>query len=140
VAAHLTKLASDEFHLKWMMKDILDDLHIKFCNAGMDDSGLYVLGIQTHLADVRIYLMERRDAYRLHLLKTFSLPLSFASFRNLRVAMKWAWNLRGLVNNLLSKLDDLIEDAGTPPPRPFSDEMETVDTPVKAKKIRTAKS
>ncbi|RUP51826.1 hypothetical protein BC936DRAFT_145438 [Jimgerdemannia flammicorona] len=44
----------------------------------------------------------------------------------------------GLVNDLTFKLDKLSEAAGTPPPN-LSEEMKTVDTPQKAKKIRKPK-
>ncbi|RUS29903.1 hypothetical protein BC938DRAFT_480087, partial [Jimgerdemannia flammicorona] len=59
----VTKPASDEFQLQRMMKDMLDALHIKFYRAKVDGTCLYVLGIQTYLAEVRIYLMEKRDVY-----------------------------------------------------------------------------
>jgi hypothetical protein len=80
--------------LQHMMKDMLDALHMKFYYAGLDGTGLYVLGIQTYLAETRIYLMEKPDVYHFRLLKVFSLPLSLASFCSLKVAIRCAWNLR----------------------------------------------
>jgi hypothetical protein len=42
----LTKLASDEFALRRLMKDMLDELFAKYRYAGKDGSKLFVLGIQ----------------------------------------------------------------------------------------------
>ncbi|KAG9296820.1 hypothetical protein G9A89_002217 [Geosiphon pyriformis] len=91
-AYNITKIASDEFDLPRIMKDMLDDLQSKFLYAGWDGTQLYILGVQIYMTEVRIYLMEKREIYRLHLLKSFNLPLTFSAYRNLRVALKWAWN------------------------------------------------
>ena len=44
-----TKHSSDKFQLTCMMKDMLDELNLKFHEAGVDGNGLYVLGIQVGL-------------------------------------------------------------------------------------------
>ena len=46
------------------------------------------------MTEIRIYLMERREVYRLHFLKSFAFPLAFPAYRNVRTALKWAWNVR----------------------------------------------
>ena len=44
--SNLTKITSDEFNLPRMLKDKLDILQLKFCNADKDGSTLYTIGIQ----------------------------------------------------------------------------------------------
>jgi hypothetical protein len=46
------------------------------------------------MTEIRIYMMEKRDIYRLHLLKSFKLPLLYSSYDKLRLALSWAWNIR----------------------------------------------
>jgi len=45
----LTKLASDEFNLPRIMKDMLDDLELKLLKAGKGGLQLYIIGIQVLL-------------------------------------------------------------------------------------------
>ncbi|CAH1767727.1 15764_t:CDS:2 [Entrophospora sp. SA101] len=136
----LTKHASDEFHLKRMMKDMLDALIIKFHEATMDDSDLYVLGVQLYLNRVSIYTMNKRKLYNFRLCRRFSMPLTFTSYHGLKTAIKCAWNLRGLINNLTDKLDDLINlDIGSPPTRNSQNIMKTPSSPPRKKKIKTFK-
>ncbi|CAJ0638863.1 4022_t:CDS:2, partial [Entrophospora sp. SA101] len=92
-------------------EDMLDSLIIKFHEAAINDSGLYVLGIQ-----ISIYVMDKQELYNFHLCRRFHMPLTFTSYHSLKIAIKCAWNLRGLVNNLVDKLNNLINiDIGTPP-------------------------
>ncbi|RUO96527.1 hypothetical protein BC936DRAFT_141878 [Jimgerdemannia flammicorona] len=132
-----TKYSSDKFKLIRIMKDMLDELIIKFHGAGMNSTGLYILGIQTYLSDVSVYLMEKKEVYHLHLLKNFSLPLMLTSYRKLKIAIQWAWNLRGLLNGLVHKLDGLMEPNGTPPPRGPLYVLPTTISPRKRKKSKS---
>ncbi|CAG8459931.1 7911_t:CDS:10 [Paraglomus brasilianum] len=123
----LTKMASDEFNLPRMMKDMLDNLQAKFpCMIG--DKKLYIIGIQTYMTEVRLYIMERNEVYRLHFLKSFHLPLTFSAYSNLRVALKWAWNIRGMLNELIKKFEASSDDEYV-----FisSSDMKTQTTPAK---------
>ena len=45
----LTRLASDEFNLPRIMKDMLDDLELKLLKAGKGQSRPYIIGIQVCL-------------------------------------------------------------------------------------------
>ncbi|CAB5352428.1 unnamed protein product [Rhizophagus irregularis] len=102
----LTKWTSDKYQLPRMLKDTLDDILEKFRGVSRDLSNLYTIGIQLYMTEIRIYMMEKRDIYRLHLLKSFKLPLLYSSYDKLRLALSWAWNIRGLVKELSLKLDD----------------------------------
>ncbi|RUP22168.1 hypothetical protein BC936DRAFT_139108 [Jimgerdemannia flammicorona] len=135
-AYSITKMASDEFNLPRMMKDMLDDLQSKFRDSVRDGSRLYILGIQTYMTTVRIYLMEKREVYRLHLLKAFTLPLTYSAYHNLRGALRWAWNVRGMVNALLLELNaDFDDNDGfETPPRAQPNDMETKESPIKNSK------
>ncbi|CAG8693554.1 4525_t:CDS:10 [Funneliformis caledonium] len=62
----LTKLASDEFNLPRIMKDMLDDLELKLLYAGKNGLHPYILGIQTYMTEVRVYLMEKRESSMEH--------------------------------------------------------------------------
>ncbi|GBC36320.2 hypothetical protein GLOIN_2v1649442 [Rhizophagus irregularis DAOM 181602=DAOM 197198] len=126
----LTKWASDEYQLPRMLKDTLDDILEKFRGASRDSSNLYTIGIQLYMTEIRIYMMEKRDIYRLHLLKSFKLPLLYSSYDKLRLALSWAWNIRGLVKELSLKLDDSTIVSSRGPPN----EMKTIKTPEKSKK------
>ncbi|CAI2191141.1 5063_t:CDS:10, partial [Funneliformis geosporum] len=127
-----TKLASDEFNLPRLLKDTLDDIREKYNKE--NKSCLYTIGLQQYKSEVRVYLMELRDVYRLHHLKTLYLPLTFSTYRNLRVSLSWAWNIRGLVNDLLEKLIDDCEEIGSVTPQHYSNNMNTSDSPSKTKK------
>jgi len=138
----LTKLSSDEFSLPRIMKDMLDDIRLKFHCASKDESRLYVLGLQTYMTEIRIYLMDRREVYRLHFVKTFTLPLAFPAYQNLRTALKWAWNVRGMVKGLIEEIekdsdDDDDDGVKTPLYEPLI--MPTQDTPKKVPKKRVMK-
>ncbi|CAG8655191.1 2531_t:CDS:2, partial [Paraglomus occultum] len=139
----LTKLSSDEFGLPRMMKDMLDDIRLKFHCASKDESQLYVLGLQTYMTEIRIYLMDRCEVYRLHFVKTITLPLTFPAYRNLnlRTALKWAWNVRGIVKELIKEIekdsDDDDDRVKTPLYEPLI--MPTQDTPKKVPKKRVTK-
>ncbi|PKB97938.1 hypothetical protein RhiirA5_112928 [Rhizophagus irregularis] len=138
-----------------MLKDTLDDILEKFRGASRDSSNLYTIGIQLYMTEIRIYMMEKRDIYRLHLLKSFKLPLLYSSYDKLRLALSWAWNIRvslifcivltllvdhchllrgifvqGLVKELSLKLDDSTIVSSRGPPN----EMKTIKTPEKSKK------
>lgn len=45
--------------------------------------------------------MEKRDVYRLHLIKTLDLPLTFSTYRFLRISLIWAWNIRVCITNIM---------------------------------------
>ncbi|GES95999.1 hypothetical protein GLOIN_2v1487478 [Rhizophagus clarus] len=128
----LTKLASDEFHLPRIMKDTLDDMREKFNNTKKIQPSLFTIGLQQYKSEIRVFLMERRDVYRFHLIKTFCLPLTFTNFNNLRISLSWAWNIRGLVNDLFDKLID-NEEIG-PSIQQNTNDIATSDTPNKSKK------
>ncbi|CAB4408159.1 unnamed protein product [Rhizophagus irregularis] len=130
----LTKWASDEYQLPRMLKDTLDDILEKFRGAGRNSSDLYTIGIQLYMAEIRIYVMEKRDVYRLHLLKSLNLPLLHSSYGKLRLALSWAWNIRGLVKELSLKLDDSAIVSSKTPERDPPNEMKTTKTPEKSKK------
>ncbi|RUS22469.1 hypothetical protein BC937DRAFT_88995 [Endogone sp. FLAS-F59071] len=76
--------------------------------------------------------MEKREVYRLHLLKTFYLPLTFQSYHALELALSWAWNVRGLVKDLQRLLTAEIDIGYKTPPHTI--EIATQVTPVKATK------
>ncbi|CAG8444119.1 7521_t:CDS:10 [Ambispora leptoticha] len=130
----LTKWESDEYHLPRMLKDTLDNLLGNFRNRNRHTSDLYTIGIQQYMTEIRIYMMEKRDVYRLHLLKSFHLPLSHASYGNLRVALSWAWNIKGLVERLSFELEDEMIVSSKTPERDPPDEMKTDKTPERSKK------
>ncbi|RHZ76279.1 hypothetical protein Glove_199g101 [Diversispora epigaea] len=50
----LTKYSSDQFNLPRMMKDMFDDLELKFLYSGKDGSQLYTIGIQTYISALRV--------------------------------------------------------------------------------------
>ncbi|CAG8651248.1 8470_t:CDS:2, partial [Acaulospora morrowiae] len=102
------------------------DILEKIQNRNRCTSNIYTIGIQ--------YMMEKRDVYRLHLLKSFNLPLSYSSYGSLRLALLWAWNIKGLVENLSSELDDRESVSSKTPERDSSNEMKTDVTPEKSKK------
>ncbi|CAB4490981.1 unnamed protein product [Rhizophagus irregularis] len=102
----LTKWTSDKYQLPRMLKDTLDDILEKFRGVSRDLSNLYTIGIQLYMTEIRIYMMEKRDIYRFHLLKSFKLLLLYSSYDKLRLTLSWAWNIRGLVKELSLKLDD----------------------------------
>ncbi|CAG8569117.1 8411_t:CDS:10 [Acaulospora morrowiae] len=104
----LTKWGSDEYQLPRMLKDMLDDILEKIRSRNGCTSNIYTIGIQQCMAEIRIYMMEKRDVYRLHLLKSFDLPLTHSSYGILRLALSWAWNIKGLVENLSFELNDRI--------------------------------
>ncbi|KAG9293161.1 hypothetical protein G9A89_010498 [Geosiphon pyriformis] len=118
---NLTKLASDEFNLPRIMKDMLDDLELKFLYAGNNVLQPYIVGIQTYMTQVRIYLIEKREVYFLHHLKSFNLPLTFSTYHHLKSALRVAWNIRGLVNALVREFDNVDDDGFKTPPVTSSD-------------------
>ncbi|CAG8507582.1 1927_t:CDS:10 [Diversispora eburnea] len=133
-AYDLTKYASDQFNLPRMMKDMLDDLVLKFYYA--NNPKLYIIGIQIYMTEVQIYLMEKHEIYFLHHLKSFDLPISFSSYKSLKSALKTVWNIRGLINSLIREFDIIFDNNDgfkTPPPR-LSDNMKTKETPSKQPK------
>ncbi|CAG8616549.1 17520_t:CDS:10 [Acaulospora morrowiae] len=112
----LTKEASDQFQLQRLLKDTLDDMRMKYYNkVKKDETCLYTIGIQQYKTEIRIYLMERREVYRLHLIKTLNLPLTFSTYRILRISLIWAWNIRGMLNDLLEKLINNMETSSITP-------------------------
>ncbi|CAG8641789.1 8019_t:CDS:2 [Paraglomus brasilianum] len=135
---NLTKLASDEFNLPRIMKDMLDDLELKLLKAGKDQLRPYIIGIQSYMTEIRVYLMERREIYFLHHLKSFNLPLTFPTYHYLKVALRVAWNIRGLVNSLVRELEETIinddNDGFKTPPTVLSNNMKTNETPPKQPK------
>ncbi|CAG8548826.1 3854_t:CDS:10 [Paraglomus occultum] len=137
---NLTKLASDEFNLPRIMKDMLDDLELKLLKAGKGQLRPYVIGIQSYInmTEIRVYLMERREIYFLHHLKSFNLPLTFSTYHYLKVALRVAWNIRGLVNSLVRELEETIihddDDGFKTPPTMLSNNMKTNETPPKQPK------
>lgn len=50
----LTKLASDEFNLPRIMKDMLDDLEMKFLYSGKNGMELYIVEIQVQ----KLFILE----------------------------------------------------------------------------------
>ncbi|RHZ77911.1 hypothetical protein Glove_168g307 [Diversispora epigaea] len=137
----LTKHSSDQFNLPRMMKDMFDDLELKFLYSGKDGSQLYTIGIQTYMTEVSVYLIEKREVYFLHHLKSFNLPLSFSAYQSLKGALRVAWNIRGLVNSLIRKFDIIFDNNDgfkTPPPR-VSDNKKTQETPPKQPKKKEKK-
>ncbi|RHZ66968.1 hypothetical protein Glove_303g115 [Diversispora epigaea] len=107
-----------------MMKDMLDDLLLKFYYA---NHKLFIIGIQVYMTEVQIYMMEKREIYFLHHLKSFELPITFSSYNNLKFALRTMWNIRGLVNSLIREFDIILEDNDgfKTPPRRVSDNMKT---------------
>lgn len=136
----LTKLASDEFNLPRIMKDMLDDLELKLLYAGKNGLHPYILGIQTYMTEVRVYLMEKREVYFLHHLKSFNLPLTFSAYHYLKSALRVAWNIRGLINFLVREFDtvDDDDDGFKTPPVTSSDNKKTQRTPPKQPKKKKA--
>ena len=53
------------------------------------------------MIEVQVYLMEKREIYFLHYLKSFDLPISFFSYNNLKFALKMIWNIQVSFNFLL---------------------------------------
>ncbi|CAG8470600.1 9641_t:CDS:2 [Paraglomus occultum] len=129
-----TKWESDEYHLPRMLKDTLDDMLENCRSRNRRASNLYTIGIQQYMTEIRIYMMEKRDVYRFHLLKSFNLPLSHALFSNLRFALSWAWNIKGLVERLSFELEDGMIVSSRTPERDPPDEMKTNTTPERSKK------
>ncbi|CAG8466371.1 5931_t:CDS:10 [Scutellospora calospora] len=121
----LTKHASDQFYLKQMMKDMLDNLRLKFFYSDKDE--LYTLGIHVYMTEVRVYLIEKQEVYFFHHLKSFNLPLSFSAYHSLKGALRTAWNIRGLVNSLIRKFNIIVDnnDGFKTPPMHMSDDMKT---------------
>ncbi|CAG8555807.1 27580_t:CDS:2, partial [Dentiscutata erythropus] len=105
----LTKLTSDEFNLSRIMKDMLDDFESKFLYAGKKGLHPYIIGIQTYITEVRVYLMEKRR------------------------------NVRGLINFLVWKLDTIDDDGFKTPPVTLSNNIKTQQTPPKQQKKKKAK-
>nr|CAG8614972.1 1638_t:CDS:10 [Entrophospora candida] len=132
-AYDLTKYASDQFNLPRMMKDMLDDLMLKFYYA--NNHKLYIIGIQVYMTEVQIYIMEKREIYFLHHLKSFDLPISFSSYNSLKFALRTVWNIRGLVNSLIQEFDIILDghEGFETPPR-VSGDMKTQVTPPKQPK------
>jgi len=56
------------------------------------------------MTEVWLYMMEKRTVYRLHLLKSFDLPLSYSSYSKLRLALSWAWNIRVISKDCIAVL------------------------------------
>ncbi|CAG8668557.1 14341_t:CDS:10, partial [Acaulospora morrowiae] len=136
----ITKHSFDQFHLSRMMKDMLDDLELKFLNSGKDGLKLYTIGIQTHMTEVNVYLIEKREVYFLHHLKSFNLPLSFSAYQSLKGALRVAWNIRGLVNSLIQKFDVIFDNNdGFKTPPSVSDNKKTQETPPKQPKKKGEK-
>ncbi|RHZ79259.1 hypothetical protein Glove_150g88 [Diversispora epigaea] len=132
-AYDLTKYASDQFNLPRMMKDMLDDLLLKFYYA---NHKLYTIGIQVYMTEIQVYMMEKREIYFFHHLKSFDLPISFSSYNSLKYALRTMWNIRGLVNSLIQEFDIILDDNDgfrTPPLRVLYD-MKTQITPPKQPK------
>ncbi|CAG8800708.1 3656_t:CDS:2, partial [Racocetra persica] len=90
---------------------------------------LYTIGIQQYMTEIQIFMMEKRDVYRLHLLKSFNLPLSYSVYGNLCLALSWAWNIKGLVESLSYELDDRAFVTSITPERDPPSEMKTDTTP-----------
>ncbi|CAJ0627477.1 1329_t:CDS:2, partial [Entrophospora sp. SA101] len=90
----LTKWNSDPYQLPRMLKDMLGDMLKRFRSRNKCTSNLYTIGIQQYMTEIRVYMMEKRDIYRLHHLKSFNLPLSYSSYGNLRLALSWAWDIK----------------------------------------------
>ncbi|RHZ50306.1 hypothetical protein Glove_501g29 [Diversispora epigaea] len=133
----LTKLASDQFQLQRLLKDALDDMCMKYYNkVKKDETCLYTIGIQQYKSEIRIYLMERREVYHLHLIKTLDLPLTFSTYHILRISLIWAWNIRGLLNDLLEKLINDVE-TGSVTPQWIPNDMATQETPEKKQKKKS---
>jgi len=121
------------------MKDMLDDLELKLLYAGKNGLHPYILGIQTYMTEVRIYLMEKREVYFLHHLKSFNLPLTFSAYHYLKSALRVAWNIRGLINSLVREFDTVDDDGFKTPPVTSSDNQKTQQTPPKQPKKKKAK-
>ncbi|CAG8753315.1 uncharacterized protein OCT59_010658 [Rhizophagus irregularis] len=133
----LTKLASDEFNLPRIMKDMLDDLEMKFLYSGKNGMELYIVEIQAYMTEVRIYLIEKREIYFFHHLKTFNLPLTFSTYKSLKCALRVAWYIRGLLNSLVQELNTVNagDDGGfKTPPTTSSVNKKTMQTPSKQPK------
>ncbi|CAG8580298.1 11605_t:CDS:10 [Diversispora eburnea] len=84
-------------------------------------------------SEIRIYLMERREVYRLHFIKTLDFPLTFSTYHILRISLIWAWNIQGLLNDLLEKLINDVE-TGSVTPQWSPNDMATQETPEKNKR------
>ncbi|CAG8461019.1 7964_t:CDS:10 [Cetraspora pellucida] len=134
----LTKLASDEFNLPRIMKDMLDDLELKLLKAGKNQLRPYIIGIQSYMTEIRVYLIEKHEIYFLHHLKSFNLPLTFSTYYYLKVALRVAWNIRGLVNSLVWELKETLidddNDGFKTPPTVLLNNMKTIETPPKQPK------
>ncbi|CAG8663389.1 5290_t:CDS:10 [Funneliformis caledonium] len=83
---------------------------LKLLQVGKVGLRPYIIGIQSYMTEVRVYLMERREIYFLHHLKSFNLPLTFSTYHYLKVALRVAWNVRGLVNSLVRELETIVDD------------------------------
>ncbi|CAJ0907814.1 10320_t:CDS:2, partial [Entrophospora sp. SA101] len=130
----LTKWNSDPYQLPRMLKDMLGDMLKRFRSRNKCTSNLYTIGIQQYMTEIRVYMMEKRDIYRLHHLKSFNLPLSYSSYGNLRLALSWAWDIKCLVENLSFEFYDETFVTSTTPKRDPPDEMKTDTTPERSRK------
>nr|CAG8541640.1 6974_t:CDS:2 [Entrophospora candida] len=128
----LTKLSNDEFDLIQGLKDMLSYMINKFDS----EQNLYTLGFEVYTNEIRIYLMEMRVVYRLHLLKRLELPTQFSSYRQLRSVLLWAWNLRVnlFVANLWYNKINIDIDVSSTLPKSNNHKMSTPTTPPRAKK------
>jgi hypothetical protein len=57
----ITKLESDTCQLQCVMKDMLDTLLAEFRNNGMDETGIYVLGVQVRSSQESSIGLEYED-------------------------------------------------------------------------------
>ncbi|CAG8544644.1 12043_t:CDS:10 [Acaulospora morrowiae] len=101
--------------------------------ASRDSSNLFTIGIQLYMTEIRIYMMEKRGIYRLHLLKSFKHHLLCSSYEKLLIALSWAWNIKGifvqgLVKELSLKSDDSAIVSAKTPKRSPPNEMKTIKT------------
>ncbi|CAI2190654.1 4908_t:CDS:10 [Funneliformis geosporum] len=115
----LTKLASDEFNLPRIMKDMLDDLELKLLYAGKNGLHPYILGIQTYDRGSNLPDGE-------------TLPL-------FEICFKSGMEHSGLINSLVREFDTVDDDGFKTPPVTSSDNKKTQQTPSKQPKKKKAK-
>ncbi|CAH1762345.1 7103_t:CDS:2, partial [Entrophospora sp. SA101] len=134
-----TKKEMDMYHLSRLLKDMLDENLAQAEVEGGHKAKLYTIGIRQFQKIVRIYIMEKRDVYRLHLLKQFSLPTTAADYAKLRIAICWAWNIRCMVRKLW--IDSSKEICASPIRIEVTNQqyIETPNTPEKQPKRKTIK-
>ncbi|RUP43593.1 hypothetical protein BC936DRAFT_136967 [Jimgerdemannia flammicorona] len=104
----ITKYYGINCHLARFMKSMLNALYDEYRQGGKDPSHLFTLGVQTYMSTIKIFMLEKREVYRLHLLQMVHVPFTFPSYDKLGDAIRAAWNLRALINYLVGDIRKMM--------------------------------